>query len=66
MFWFMSLLWAFVAVVFVFLLLRIYCRVRYISAYGWDDYCYVAAFVFLLASVALEQVATYVKVSGSF
>lgn len=63
-FWFMSLLWGFVALVFVFFSLRIYCRMHYISAYGWDDYCYIAAFACFLASVALEQVAACVRTAS--
>lgn len=43
--WFVAVCWSLAAVVFIFLLLRLYTRIRYISAYGVDDWLFLAAFV---------------------
>lgn len=53
--------WSFVVLVFIFLILRIYTRIHYISVYGLDDYAYIASCVFFLANMALEQFAAYVR-----
>lgn len=58
--WFMGIGWAFVGLVLIFLALRIYTRIHFISVYGLDDYAFVASCVFFFANMALEQVAAYV------
>lgn len=37
--------WAMTTVVLVFVLMRLYTRVKFVSIYGLDDYLYILAFV---------------------
>ncbi len=40
-------LWALAGVTFMFVLLRLYTRIKVLKMYGMDDHCYNAAFVSL-------------------
>ncbi|KAK7756019.1 hypothetical protein SLS62_001962 [Diatrype stigma] len=44
----LAVLWTLTAVTFLFVLLRLYTRVKVVHAYGIDDHFFNAAFVFLL------------------
>lgn len=41
----LSILWSLTFVAFVFVLLRLYTRVKVVEAYGWDDHFFNASFV---------------------
>lgn len=46
-----AVMWILVAVAFVFLVLRFYTRIRYVSVYGPDDIAYVLAVVSTLVGI---------------
>ncbi|KAI5465272.1 hypothetical protein BGZ63DRAFT_410941 [Mariannaea sp. PMI_226] len=46
--WAVAVMWALTAVVFIFVLLRIYTRVVVVTSYGMDDHLYNLAFILLL------------------
>ncbi|KAI1291282.1 hypothetical protein F5Y03DRAFT_403471 [Xylaria venustula] len=53
-------LWTLASVTFMFLVLRLYTRIRILKMYGIDDHCYNAAFVlFLVYNVLLQLSAEY-------
>lgn len=43
--WVLGVCWALTALVLVFVLLRIYTRVRIVDSFGYDDSTYIAAYV---------------------
>ncbi|KAK8062670.1 hypothetical protein PG997_014767, partial [Apiospora hydei] len=53
----MAVLWALTAIVFVFLLLRIYTRVICVASYGVDDHFFLIAFLLMVASDVVITVA---------
>lgn len=59
--WYMGIGWGFVGLVLIFLALRIYTRIRFISVYGLDDYAFVASCVFFFTNMVVEQLAAYVE-----
>ncbi|GAW23297.1 hypothetical protein ANO14919_128520 [Xylariales sp. No.14919] len=53
-------LWALAGVTLVFVLLRLYTRIRVLKMYGTDDHCYNAAFMlFLIYNTLLQLSAEY-------
>lgn len=63
--WYMGVGWGFFGLVLIFLILRIYTRIRFISVYGLDDYAFVASCVFFFTNMVVEQLAAYVKRSNA-
>ncbi|KAH8175667.1 hypothetical protein LIA77_04085 [Sarocladium implicatum] len=55
--WALSVMWALVAIVFAFLLLRLYTRIVCLAAYGVDDHIYLAAFILLVIYTAFTHVS---------
>lgn len=53
----MAAMWTFVALVFIFLCLRLYTRIVCVASYGLDDHVYSLAFVFLLIFTIFTQLA---------
>ncbi|KAK7912186.1 hypothetical protein PG985_014667 [Apiospora marii] len=53
----MAVLWALTAIVFIFLLMRIYTRVICVASYGVDDHFFLIAFLLMVASDAVITVA---------
>lgn len=41
----LGILWGFTAVTFVFVILRLYTRIKVVQAYGLDDHFFNASFV---------------------
>ncbi|KAI0908339.1 hypothetical protein F4823DRAFT_625657 [Ustulina deusta] len=53
-------LWALAGVTFMFVLLRLYTRIKVLKMYGMDDHCYNAAFMlFLVYNIFLQLSAEY-------
>ncbi|KAK3376498.1 hypothetical protein B0T24DRAFT_221134 [Lasiosphaeria ovina] len=58
--WALGVMWFLTALVFVFLLLRLYTRIVCLAAYGLDDHVYLVAFVFLLIyNIFIHVAGTY-------
>ncbi|KAK8079299.1 hypothetical protein PG994_003106 [Apiospora phragmitis] len=53
----MAVLWALTAIVFLFLLMRIYTRVICVASYGVDDHFFLIAFLLMVASDTVIAVA---------
>jgi hypothetical protein len=52
-------MWMLTAIVFFFLLLRLYTRIVCLASYGLDDHAYIVAFIFLLLFTSFTTVAGY-------
>lgn len=43
----LGILWGLTGVTFIFVLMRLYTRVKVVQSYGWDDHFFNASFVSL-------------------
>ena len=57
--WALGVMWMLTAIVFFFLLLRLYTRIVCLASYGLDDHAYIVAFIFLLLFTSFTTVAGY-------
>ncbi|KAF4457691.1 hypothetical protein F53441_421 [Fusarium austroafricanum] len=57
--WAIAVMWVLTAVVFVFVLLRVYTRVVVVESFGIDDHVYNLAFVFLLLYTLFTTVSAH-------
>ncbi|KAK4184627.1 hypothetical protein QBC35DRAFT_46590 [Podospora australis] len=55
--WALGVMWFMCALVFMFLLLRLYTRIVCLASYGLDDHIYIVAFVFLLIFTIFTHLA---------
>ena len=55
--WAIGVMWVMAALVFFFLLLRLYTRIVCLASYGVDDHAYIVAFVFLLVFTIFTTIA---------
>lgn len=55
--WALGVMWVMVALVFLFMMLRLYTRLVFLASYGLDDHIYVVAFVFLLIFTIFTHIA---------
>ncbi|KAF7521830.1 hypothetical protein G7054_g12338 [Neopestalotiopsis clavispora] len=55
----LGLLWGFTSVAFVFVVLRLYTRIKVVQAYGLDDHFFNASFLSLLIYDIMMTIASY-------
>ncbi|ETS73764.1 hypothetical protein PFICI_14710 [Pestalotiopsis fici W106-1] len=55
----LGLLWGFTSVAFIFVVLRLYTRIKVVQAYGLDDHFFNASFVSLLIYDVMLTIASY-------
>ncbi|KAK4156596.1 hypothetical protein C8A00DRAFT_40981 [Chaetomidium leptoderma] len=55
--WALAVMWLLTAIVFFFLLLRLYTRIVCVASYGLDDHVYLLAFIFLVIFTTFTTLA---------